>query len=144
MRTSHRDLIVLHDPVGQPRHKISTRGGFASMYLPSRHPVHSFKRSIRESFGKKDCHLHPVSITVFAYFARPKSKVWKTKPMPMERHLKKPDADNVLKAVLDALNGVAWYDDAQVFSATVEKYICDGDSQPRCEIQINIYKDATV
>lgn len=33
----------------------------------------------------------------------------------------KPDADNVEKAVKDALNGVAWKDDCQVVSGTKEK-----------------------
>ena len=33
----------------------------------------------------------------------------------------KPDADNIAKIVLDALNGVAWLDDAQVTSLTVVK-----------------------
>lgn len=56
--------------------------------------------------------------------------------MPSYRHTKKPDADNVLKAVLDALNGLAWVDDAQVFSATVRKFVCSGDCMPRCEIVI--------
>lgn len=33
----------------------------------------------------------------------------------------KPDVDNILKVVSDALNGVAWKDDAQVIWATVKK-----------------------
>jgi Holliday junction resolvase RusA-like endonuclease len=37
------------------------------------------------------------------------------------RPTKRPDADNILKNV-DGLNGVAWIDDAQLVSATVEKW----------------------
>lgn len=33
----------------------------------------------------------------------------------------KPDADNIVKSVLDALNRVAWRDDSQVTKITVEK-----------------------
>jgi Holliday junction resolvase RusA-like endonuclease len=33
----------------------------------------------------------------------------------------KPDWDNVGKIVCDALNGVAWHDDAQIVDAHVEK-----------------------
>lgn len=33
----------------------------------------------------------------------------------------KPDWDNVGKIVCDALNGIAWHDDAQVTQATVRK-----------------------
>jgi len=106
------------------------------MYLPGRHPVHAFKKAIQAEFGKRMPFHEGVSIVVNAWFQRPKSKIWKTKPMPAYRHTTKPDADNVLKAVLDALNGLAWVDDAQVFSATVRKFVCDGDSVPRVEILI--------
>ena len=34
---------------------------------------------------------------------------------------KKPDAENLAKPVLDAMTGVAWFDDAQIVSLTVEK-----------------------
>lgn len=33
----------------------------------------------------------------------------------------KPDADNIVKLVLDALNGKAWHDDSQVTSINVNK-----------------------
>lgn len=33
----------------------------------------------------------------------------------------KPDADNVVKAIFDALNGVVWKDDVQVVDLTVKK-----------------------
>ena len=128
--------IVHHEPVGQPRHRISTRGGFSKMYLPSRHPVHGFKRAIRLAVGKPVKHKGAVEIVVNAWFSRPKSKTWKRKPMPAYRHTSKPDADNVLKAVLDALNGVAWIDDAQIVTATVRKFVCSGDCVSRVEISI--------
>ena len=131
-----RELIVNHEPVGQPRHRISTFGKHARMYLPTKHPVHAFKKAIQAEFGGKSICHEAVEIVVNAWFARPKSKTWKTRPMPSYRHTKKPDADNVLKAVLDALNGLAWVDDAQVFSATVRKFVCSGECVPRCEIVI--------
>lgn len=42
-------------------------------------------------------------------------------------HTVKPDCDNLCKAVLDALNDVAWHDDAQIASLKVHKgYSSDG------------------
>lgn len=42
-------------------------------------------------------------------------------------HTVKPDLDNLTKSVLDALNGVAWYDDAQIVDLQVRKgYSLDG------------------
>ena len=46
---------------------------------------------------------------------------------------KKPDTDNIAKAILDALNGVAYYDDAQVVELHVVKKYSD---EPRAEVMI--------
>lgn len=44
----------------------------------------------------------------------------------------KPDADNVLKAVLDGCNGVLWRDDVQVVDVLVRKHY---DATPRVEVR---------
>ena len=36
-------------------------------------------------------------------------------------HTKKPDLDNMAKTVLDALNGLAYIDDSQIYSLTLFK-----------------------
>ncbi len=41
--------------------------------------------------------------------------------------MKKPDVDNVVKAVLDAMNDCVYVDDAQVYSIAVEKRYTDQD-----------------
>lgn len=133
---SRRTLIVHHEPVGQPRHRVSTRGGHARMYLPGRHPVHAFKKAIQLEFGKRLPSSRGIKLSVKAWFARPKSKIWKRRPMPEYRHTSKPDFDNILKAVADALNGLAWHDDAQICVGTVEKWVCDGESLPQVIIEI--------
>lgn len=37
------------------------------------------------------------------------------------KHIKRPDADNMAKAVLDALNGLAWEDDSQIVRLSITK-----------------------
>lgn len=55
----------------------------------------------------------PVSINIIAAFAVPPS--WSRKKREAaDYHVSRPDADNVQKLVLDALNGVAFIDDSQV------------------------------
>lgn len=130
------EFTVEHEPVGQPRHRVGTIAGRARLYLPSKHPVYSFKNAIRIAWGKKTKTHGPLRVVVNAWFRRPKSKTWKTKPMPAFFHTTKPDADNVLKSVLDALNGVAWVDDASVSCATIRKYVCSGYCVPRVEVCI--------
>lgn len=130
------EFTVEHEPVGQPRHRVGTIGGKSRLYLPSRHPIHAFKRVIKQAYGKRKHLLGPLKIVVNAWFPRPKSKIWKRLPMTAYFHESKPDCDNVLKAVLDALNKVAWNDDAQISVATVRKYVCSGSEVSRVEILI--------
>lgn len=49
------------------------------------------------------------------------------------KHTKKPDLDNLIKAVKDALNGIVWHDDSQVFLVTAEKIYTE---RPRTFIEI--------
>lgn len=130
------EFTVEHQPVGQPRHRVGTIAGRSRLYLPAKHPVHAFKSAIKQAHGRQKQLQGALRIVVTAWFPRPKSKTWKTQPMPAYFHTSKPDGDNVLKAVLDALNGVAWVDDAQISSATVRKYVCSGVDVSRVEILI--------
>jgi len=69
-------------------------------------------------------HTLPVSCALQFTFARPKShrtsKGALRKGIP-ERHIYKPDADNLAKFVMDALNGTYYHDDSQVYSLSVLK-----------------------
>ena len=49
------------------------------------------------------------------------------------RPTKKPDADNIMKAVADALNGIAYKDDSQIVNVTIAKWYSD---TPRVEVAI--------
>lgn len=64
----------------------------------------------------------PVTITVTAYF-NGKGGV----------HPKRPDADNILKLVADALNGYAYLDDGQIVNAVTLKF---QSKEPRTEVVV--------
>ena len=63
----------------------------------------------------------PVRLTVTAIYPWPKS--WSPKKRSVRRFWKtsRPDVDNLGKIVADALNGVAWIDDAQIALMSVAK-----------------------
>jgi Holliday junction resolvase RusA-like endonuclease len=66
----------------------------------------------------------------------PKSASKKAKTAMKNRetaHIKKPDLDNMAKSVLDALNGLAYIDDSQIYSLTLFKTYSE---QPRTELFI--------
>lgn len=77
-----------------------------------------------------------IRIKVTAYYRIPKSAT-KASAAGMESGQilpgKKPDIDNVLKIVLDALNGVAYKDDSRVVSVEAEKKY---DREPRVVIEL--------
>ena len=65
------------------------------------------------------CFDGPVRVSISVWRHLPRSK---PKGVTSEPDMLKPDADNIAKAVLDALNGVAWQDDSQVVALSVRKY----------------------
>lgn len=85
-----------------------------------------------ERFSDEDCLL----VRIQAYF-EPTKSISKKKREEMLRGMilpaKKPDIDNIVKSVLDALNQVAYRDDTQVVELHVRKQYSD---RPRVEVCI--------
>ena len=111
-------------PVAKGRPRVALRGGKVHGYTPAK--TTSYEGAVRMAFTAAYPGFipvdGPVSLYVTAYFMPPKC----LKPQPgvdleAVRHTKPPDADNVAKAISDALNGVAWRDDKQVSDLTVRK-----------------------
>jgi Holliday junction resolvase RusA-like endonuclease len=116
-------IFIPGEPIAQPRVKVSTRGGFARAYTERDHPIHAYKQAIRLAYVNAGGEVleGPVSIRIVCWFDRPKSHSKKRRQKP-EPKTTKPDLDNVGKAILDALNEIAYNDDGQVYRLTVEKW----------------------
>ena len=66
----------------------------------------------------------PVTLHIVARFLPPQSKSKKVKQQMLDGQilpLKKPDMDNIVKVVADALNGVAYHDDTQIVCVMAKK-----------------------
>lgn len=66
----------------------------------------------------------PLDVSIIFDMPIPKSASKKAKAsmdIGETKHVKKPDLDNMAKAVLDSLNGLAYIDDSQIFSLTLYK-----------------------
>ena len=90
-----------------------SRNGHAYMDDRTRIELEMVRNAYR---GKR--HAGPVKVVVIIYKALPKGA---PKSRDAEPYTQKPDVDNVLKAVLDGLKGVAYLDDAQVVETHVYK-----------------------
>ena len=66
----------------------------------------------------------PIRVYISAYFMIPKSFSAKKRRMALNREIfptKKPDGDNIIKTICDAMNGIAYADDKQIVQVTCTK-----------------------
>ena len=76
----------------------------------------------------------PLKLTIDFYMPMPKSiKTKMTKSGQIFRPATKPDIDNLIKAVLDGMNGIAYYDDKQIVEIYCREFYSDN---PRTEIEL--------
>lgn len=124
------DFIVDCKPQGKARPRFSRKSGV--VYTPKKTAAYekAISQAFREAGGKcipEGCY---VSVSVHAFFEIPKSYT-KGKRLACKCNInrpdKKPDIDNVIKSVLDALNGTAYEDDKQVVEVIGRKYYTEGD-----------------
>lgn len=136
----YRGFTVFGEPVGKSRPKFSTINGHASAYTPAKTVNYEnlVRLTYQAAFGYKKAFEKDalVKVRIRAYFQIPKSANKKKRQMMIDgiiRPTKKPDTDNIAKSICDALNGIAYYDDAQVVDLTVSKYYSE---EPKAYIEI--------
>lgn len=119
-------FFVPGDPQGKGRPRDNTKTGVH--YTPSR--TKAYERLIKTYFLCAGGSMlfpegSPVALEVIAFFAIPKSFAkWRRKAIEdgaVGYVMKKPDFDNIEKVVADALNGLAYHDDAQIVGARCRK-----------------------
>lgn len=138
-----RDFIyfdVYGEPFAKQRPRATKKGRFITVYTPRETKL--YEEKVRKAFNRiwKDKQLDgDLSVNVEGIFSVPKSVSSKQKQLMLSGdipHNKKPDCDNMAKVCLDALNGVAYPDDAQISKLFVSK--CFGDT---AKVRITIYKN---
>ena len=119
------EFMVLGAPKGKERPRAAKLRDRTIVYTPKK--TKDYEREIATAY-RTQCRgifSGAVAIEIHAYYEIPKSASRK-RGLDMvsdrERPTKKPDVDNIAKAVCDALNGVAYKDDSQVVDLTVRKY----------------------
>jgi Holliday junction resolvase RusA-like endonuclease len=141
---SEQTFIILGDPKGQPRHRSSIIAGHVHTYESKEGREN--KGNIRAQVVAQKPRIidkgKPVLLHIQAYMPRPSShfgtgkNAGKLKESAPFWHTVKPDSDNILKAVKDALKGVCWYDDSQVCDERIIKPYEYSGISPRTVITI--------
>lgn len=119
-----REYIYKGTPRPQGRPRAARMGRFVRVYEDKKDAIN--KNNIAAQIVAQDPEYHddkPVTVTMVCRFPRPKSHYGAkgVKPSAPFYHTQKPDAENLAKAVLDALTGICWKDDSQVVDLHVRK-----------------------
>ena len=102
-------------PRGKGRPRATARGGYVRAYTDSK--TRAYEHSIRAAYQEAGGTMMegPLRVEIRAVFEPPRSlSKRRSAEMMGTAQTHKPDADNVIKAVLDGLNGAAYQDDSQV------------------------------
>ena len=113
-------------PRGKQRPRVCRINGRSITYTPKQ--TVDYENQIRSIYSKvanfKFERCVPLEVAILALFAPPKSVSQEVRASMLGGEIlptKRPDGDNIIKVVLDALNGVAFHDDGQVCKIYFEK-----------------------
>lgn len=132
-------ILIEGKPLAKQRpFGVKTKTGKVRMFTPEQTTNYEnfVKLKASEAFANKQPFTKPISMNIQFFLPRPQYMVWKTKPMPSIPHDKKPDIDNLIKAVVDGLNGVAFLDDKQISHLVASKWYQNGDEGPKTIITL--------
>ena len=135
------ELTIPGKPVAQGRPRFYRRGSFVVATDPKASKVYKADIQYLAQKHKEDNNIDelldgPLGLDIMAYFPCPKSRWRKTKPRPEEHHAKRPDADNIAKAIKDGLTGVFYHDDSQISELIIRKRIAPQGDAPRIEVSL--------
>jgi len=94
------------------------------------------KPYLLDGMGGRPPYPGPIECRIVACFSCPKGDERKRDPRPARPHSKRPDAENVAKAVLDAATGIVWVDDSQVYRLFIEKRIAAQGDAPFVSVEV--------
>lgn len=127
-------------PVAKGRPRFRNTGKFISTYTPKK--TLNAERDIRKCFEEQHPTLGlplkgPIALTVRFYMPIPASLSKKKQDeLKMKEHVKKPDLDNLVKTVCDALNGYVWHDDSEIAWILTTKTYPDEVGKERTVVRI--------
>lgn len=116
-------MTIIPKPKERPRAAII--GGHARIFTPKN--TEAYEKEIRAAWIRNNGNKPeegPLRARIYFGLPIPKSETKTNKALMLARKVfpaKKPDLDNLAKAVLDALNGVAYKDDSQIVTVLSKK-----------------------
>lgn len=132
------EFTVLGNPKGKQRPRICRNRGRQITYTPRQ--TTEYEKLVRASYTAVSKMFFdkniPLEISIIALFSVPQSISKRLKNSMLKGDIlptKKPDSDNIIKIILDALNGICYHDDSQICKIYFEKKYSE---IPKVEITI--------
>ena len=122
-------LTITIEPSPKERPRATVVGGHARIYTPK--TTEAYEKKIRDAWIKANGSTPmegQLLARIFYGFPIPKSTPKKDRPDMLakkKRPTVKPDLDNLDKAVMDALNKVAYKDDSQIVAKVSKKHYAE-------------------
>jgi Holliday junction resolvase RusA-like endonuclease len=125
-------------PKAQPRPRAASRGGRAVVYDAG--TADGWKRAVEMAvrpYGAGNPVSGALALSVHIYLPRPARLCRRSVPARSLPHTSRPDADNLLKAVMDAITTAGiWQDDAQVAVVMAGKHYAAIDGRTGAQITL--------
>ena len=97
----------------------------------------AYRRACRDAFGALQTASGGVPVLIEIWTTRNVLSGFRRRDGDSHDDLQKPDADNIAKLVLDALNGVAYEDDSQVIGLFVAKGTRVRGNKPATRVHVH-------
>ena len=119
-------FVVPGTPVGKGRPRFARRGNFVTTFTPEKTASYEnlVKVKAEEAMQGRILIDGPVSVDIELFVTPPASWSQKKQRQALAGAIfptSKPDVDNVLKGIFDAMNDIVWRDDKQACDVTVRK-----------------------
>lgn len=133
--------MIRFDVPGEPgakgRPRFSTRGGFVKTYTDKKTELYEslVRNAYLNRYAEEPTVTGEVKVEIQAHFGIPKSTSKKNRADMISgkiRPMKKPDVDNIAKAILDALNGIAFEDDKNITELVIGKHYSESPHVEVC------------
>jgi Holliday junction resolvase RusA-like endonuclease len=125
-------------PVAKARPRFFRAGAGVRTFTPATSA--RFEERVRlcaQQAGVRIVNEGPVELRVVAYWPMTGAPL-KRGARPGRLKTSRPDIDNVLKAIADALNGIAYKDDGQVALVSIEKRHCSQEDGEGARVVVHV------
>lgn len=119
-------FVIPGTPVGKGRPKFARRGNFTVAYTPEKTASYEnlVKVKAEEAMNGRPVLDGAVAVTIWLWVTPPASWSQKKQRQALSHEIlptSKPDVDNVIKGIFDAMNEIVWKDDKQAVDVSIRK-----------------------